>query len=477
MKTLFRRQLLITLGAMVVFSAIAIVLSDLSVRAVMDWSRKENPFSPTDSVARLIHQIATENSVPLEKVVTSINQSSIDFPPTDVALITTSEFQKQTGKNEDALPSAYDKPYTPPQTEPGPPSQTFYRTATPGQILLFTRRAAPPPGAMPPPPGPGHAPRHRGPPPIFLWTFAALVLAGFLAASLSLFWLFSMMRKKAKEASGVITAIKNGDLGQRMPIGRLDEVGHIMQEFNRMADEIETALTSLKRSETARTLLLQELAHDLRTPIASLKGLIETIDLRGDQLQGPAKKELFALTYREIEYFSRLVEDLLFLAQVQDPRYFNKSQTVQLDEMVRDEADHFRHLGKSIVVENTSSPEVAGDQLLLRRMLKNAIQNAVSFARSEVKIKLSQQDGLAQLEVSDDGPGFSPEALRGFGEKRGTRRLDVDDRGRLSVGLGSVIMKTAAELHGGKIIAANSERGAVLTIQIPRRIRSVEEPQ
>ncbi|MBK7891152.1 MAG: ATP-binding protein [Bdellovibrionales bacterium] len=135
--------------------------------------------------------------------------------------------------------------------------------------------------------------------------------------------------------------------------------------------------------------------------------------------------------------------------------------------MVRDEAEHFRHLGKSIVVETSQPLTVAGDHLLLRRMLKNAIQNAVSFAQSEVKIKLSEQVGFAQIEVSDDGPGFKPEALRGFGEKRGTRRLDVDDHGRLSVGLGSVIMKTAAELHGGKLVATNGDRGAILTIQIP----------
>mgnify|MGYP000977521561 CR=1 FL=1 len=472
MKTLFRRQLLITLGAMVFFSIIAIFLSDLSVRAVMDWSRKENVFSPTDSVARLVHQMAIENSLPLEKVVATLNHSAIEFPPTDVTVITSSDFQKLTGKSEEALPIAYDKPYTPPQADPGPPDQTFYRTSTPGKILHFTRRMTPPPGApsaMPPPPGLGGGPRHRGPPPIFLWTFAALVASGFLAAALSLFWLFSMMRKKAREASSVITAIKNGDFGQRMPIDRLDEVGHMMQEFNRMADEIETALTSLKRSEAARTLLLQELAHDLRTPIASLKGLIETLDLRGEQIQGPAKKELFGLTYREIEYFSRLVEDLLFLAQVQDPRYFNKSQTIQLDEMVRDEAEHFRHLGKSIVVEASRPMTVAGDHLLLRRMLKNAIQNAVSFAHSEVKIRLSEQDSFAQIEVNDDGPGFKPESLRGFGEKRGTRRLDADDNSRLSVGLGSVIMKTAAELHGGKLSATNTDVGARLTILIPSK--------
>lgn len=470
MRTLFRRQLLITLGAMLIFSVIAIFLSDLSVRAVMDWSRKENVFSPTDSVARLVHQMAIENSMPLENVVATLNHSAIEFPPTDVAVITSSEFEKLTGKNEESLPAAYDKPYTPPQADPGPPDQTFYRTATPGKILHFTRRMTPPPGgpiAMPPPPGLGGGPRHRGPPPIFLWTFAALVISGFLAAALSLFWLFSMMRKKAKEASSVITAIKNGDFGQRMPIDRLDEVGHMMQEFNRMADEIETALTSLKRSEAARTLLLQELAHDLRTPIASMKGLIETLDLHGSQLQGPKKKELFDLTYREIEYFTRLVEDLLFLAQVQDPRYFNKSQSVQLDEMVRDEAEHFRHLGKSILVEISRPVTVSGDHFLLRRMLKNAIQNAVSFAKSEVEIKLSEQDGFAQIEVNDDGPGFKPESLRGFGEKRGTRRLDVDDHGRLSVGLGSVIMKTAAELHGGRLLVANRDQGAVLTIQIP----------
>ena len=125
--------------------------------------------------------------------------------------------------------------------------------------------------------------------------------------------------------------------------------------------------------------------------------------------------------------------------------------------------------------DQSRSYAVRGDIHLLRRMIRNALENAASFARTKINITLSEE-GLKNwtLTIDDDGPGFSHEILKSFGERRVSRVLQhVDSQNaRLSVGLGSVILKTVAQVHGGKVKAENrgtqSVLGARVLIWLPR---------
>jgi signal transduction histidine kinase len=321
-----------------------------------------------------------------------------------------------------------------------------------------------------------------GPPPNFFPIFAistsSLFVSVLLGIGVALFSLLRSLQDNVLLADSVISELKRGNLKARFPIQKVDEVGKAMSRFNQMADEIERLVSQLKDAEESRMSLLQELAHDLRTPIASLKHLLETFQGDRESLSEELKKELMSLALREVEYFERLVEDLLVLAQVNEPRYRADRKAVSFTDLLNDELDgvsaQYESEKKTVQVNrNISSQEVllTGDAHLLRRMLRNALDNAFSFARSSVNITMSPSCGSAIITIEDDGPGFSSEALSGYGERRVTRLLSTQEDNsskRVSVGLGSVIIKTVARLHRGEVEVENGDTcGARVLLRIP----------
>lgn len=312
---------------------------------------------------------------------------------------------------------------------------------------------------------PRATPMHR----IFNLQTTVMMLSIFFAALFSIFYMFYFMRKKARLAASIISQLRDGDLSARFPLGRMDEIGLLMHEFNRMADEIQTLVETIRNSELGRMRRLQELAHDLRTPVASLKNLLETLQSHRQQMEVGSQEELLNLSMKEVDYFQRLVEDLLFLAQVRDPKYAVVRTAVDLNDLLGDELEKMRANYPQIQANLTGHvPPVKGDGHLLRRLFRNAFENAFSFARSRVNVRLESLGGKVKVRVSDDGPGFKDSMLSSFGEKHGTRFVSESPKGRLSVGLGSVIIKEVTSVHCGSVAVRNlPESGAELEITLP----------
>ena len=318
----------------------------------------------------------------------------------------------------------------------------------------------------------------------FLVMFAALVISVGFGTALALWFLFYSLRKKALLADQVLSELQGGNLKARFPITKMDELGLAMSRFNKMANEIERLVEHVRNAERSRMALLQELAHDLRTPVASLRNLLATIEKTNDNATvksasvraDSSSKALLKLAAKEVEYFERLVEDLLVLAQVSEPRYHADRAPIYIADLIQSEADQiarkYESQGKNVSLVDLLPEdhfEIRGDGHLLRRLFRNALENAFSFTRSKVRMSL-ERDGPHRVKIlfSDDGKGFSESALMAYGERRVTRVLDEQNGGRLSVGLGSVIMKTVAQIHGGTVVAHNrlAPNGDVLGAEI-----------
>lgn len=357
----------------------------------------------------------------------------------------------------------------------GPPAAEVVRlSGKPVAYLIVKAPQRPPPGAPPPPPHGGF-----GPPGFFFINFLTLLVSVIMAALLSVFILFRSMRSKAVLADQILGEMQNGNLKARFPITRLDEVGLFMRKFNQMADEIERLVERLKTTELRRTRLLQELAHDLRTPVASLKTFVETLEQRAESLKPEHRSELTSLSLKEIDYLERLVEDLLFLARVTEPSYLTQMAEVSLVEIVDEELNRMaareRASDSNIRVQRLypdSDVRVKGDPHLLRRLFRNAFENAFSFARGEVTTEILREKDHVIVRIRDDGSGLSEEALLAYGEKRFTRVVNESAKKRLSVGLGSVIMKAVVNTHHGHLViqnvmsASNARAGAELVISL-----------
>lgn len=288
-----------------------------------------------------------------------------------------------------------------------------------------------------------------------------------IGIGLSVVILTYYLRKKARHVEEVMEKIKAGDLGARFDIGHTDETGLLMVKFNDMADEIEKLVNNLKNTEESRKKMLQELAHDLRTPVASMKSLQETLFQNGHLLGQENKEQFQNLAMKEVSYFERLVEDLLFLSGVNDPRYGQSMREINLTELVQEEIEFFDLNHIQVNFSSNGPVLMNGDEHLLRRLLKNALSNATRYAKKEVKVNLKKIKNQIELSVQDDGPGLREEDLRTFGEKKYSRQIDNTSSDYISIGLGSVIMTKITSLHNGHLSIQNSHPGAKLSITFP----------
>lgn len=295
------------------------------------------------------------------------------------------------------------------------------------------------------------------------WTaFGILVVALSCGILATLMMVFLSIREKAQVAGDIMVALKRGQLKARIPTGRMDELSLMAHRFNDMATEVERLVYSLKKSEDTRGTLLRELAHDLKTPIAAMNSSLETLRDKGDQLTSFNRDKLFALALREVEYFGSLVEDLLLLGVVSDPGYRTQAKTISLQEIAYEESEALKSRSAQVdfkVVSDREYPPIIGNEMLLRRMIRNSLENAQRYAKSEVSTTFSSKviNGRSWLELTirDDGTGFSELGMATYGRKRATRTVEENGGKRISLGLGSVIIRTVAEAHGGQIMASN----------------------
>lgn len=297
----------------------------------------------------------------------------------------------------------------------------------------------------------------------FLWiqglhTFATAALAVFMALSICFYYL----RRKSSEAGKVLRRLESGDLKARFEIKRFDQFGNLILDFNRMADEIERLVKRLNDTETSRSHLLQELGHDLRTPLTSLGTSFEALKFFNDKMSPEEREELFTMIDADIVYFRDLLEKLTIVATIDESHYKVSSEKIDLARMLEAELKNRQTASGTGLTWNLTTTDdykhiIFGDLHLISRLFKNAFDNAARYARDNIHVEIFSKKETLEVVVTDDGPGLTPEALQSFGKRRETRK--IKDARNFSLGLGSVIMRTIAEVHDGTVIMSNAPAG------------------
>lgn len=469
--SIFRKYFLVLAGIFSLVIVFAFMASMLVSRMAMESERRGRPMdffikllqreqgSPTEKVAQL-NKLAEDDGMLHFDIVNRDGKSAINNMPVLLA-----DFErKQLTQFFSGLQSSERRPpplfsFGPP---PAPPLNLIQVEEDPQLAYLIQIR----------PPQP-HGGRN-----IFFITVIALSLAILTASAVCIYILFHYFSEKAQSAQTVINEIKGGNLKARFPISRLDNVGLIMKQFNIMADEIEQLVRKLEETDQRRMELLQELSHDLRTPLASLRSMVDTVVDSHAQLTEETKLELLRDCQKEIAYFGRLTEDLLFLARVSEPKYQIHIETVDIANIASTISSNLSKQGVQCEIQIQSPDQqciIPASQILMTRLIRNACENAISFARSNVKIVLQKTNTHVVIRIEDNGPGLAPDQLENFGKKRFSRSLDPKHADRLSIGLGSVIMNSIVHVHRGTIHMQNRVdnqnriSGAALEIQLPLR--------
>jgi signal transduction histidine kinase len=247
-------------------------------------------------------------------------------------------------------------------------------------------------------------------------------------------------------------------LEQRVPEPRAHD------EIRRLARTINDMLTRLELSARRQDRFVADAAHELRTPLATLRLRLETALARG---KPDADEDLLPDLLAETLRLSSLVEQLLLLARSDAGRLTVQAAPVDLDDVVTDvvRANQDR---KIAVREREVQPvQVLGEPALLEQVVRNLVDNAVRHARNQVDVSLTTDAANAVITVDDDGPGIPTDARSEVFER--FVRLD-DSRGRASggVGLGLAIVDEIVKLHSGTVQVTDSPAsGARLRVSIP----------
>lgn len=252
------------------------------------------------------------------------------------------------------------------------------------------------------------------------------------------------------------------DLRERLAYrGPQDEIGRLATTFNLMMTRLEGAFEVQRR-------FVADTAHELRTPLATILGNVDLL-LRYGQTPHRRKQALSSIK-REGERTSRLVADLLLLAQA-DAGQRLELRPIELDEIlieVYEQAQEFAD-GLHFVVDQCEPALILGDPDRLKQVLLNLIDNARKYTPpgGQIRLSLICEGDQAQLTVADTGSGIPPTDLPRIFE-RFYRVKGATQDGVRGTGLGLAIVKWIVEEHGGEICAQSQVgQGATFTIRLP----------
>lgn len=251
-----------------------------------------------------------------------------------------------------------------------------------------------------------------------------------------------------------------GDLTARAELERKDEIGDLGAAFDEMADRIQTLLAAERR-------LLQDVSHELRSPLARLNFALELVR------KSPSSDEAFQRVKKEVDRISRLIGDLLQVTRVEGDALSRNDEAIAvgtfLREIVEDCQLEATARGCRIDLRDERVGLFRGDRELLRRAVENVLRNAIRYSppMQNVEVSARSEVGGLLLTIRDYGQGVPETELEAIFHP--FHRVE-EDRNRASgggVGLGLSIAHRAVLLHHGSISASNAEPGLCVTIRLP----------
>ena len=287
--------------------------------------------------------------------------------------------------------------------------------------------------------------------PYFAWILVVIIAMGYGFA-------VNIVRP-LKSLQHAVTQLGSGRLNTRVDFERRDEFGELGRAFDQMAQRIESLLT-------AERLLLQDISHELRSPLTRLRFAL-------DLAKGIEPPEVFHRVDREVSRLAELIDQLLQLTRAEGDVTARSIRELSLPDLISESIDDFRLEAESKqcpIVLTCLEPEMIfhGEPELIRRAFENVLSNALRHAPSgsPVTVNLLLDGRNAAISIRDCGTGVPEELLTEIFKP--FRRVECDrNRDSGGVGLGLSIAQRAVHLHHGTIIARNANPGLEVIFILP----------
>lgn len=310
----------------------------------------------------------------------------------------------------------------------------------------------------------------------FVLTTALLVFSGLTAMNFGLF-VASTLTSRIHDLSSAAEQLAQGKLETRLQVQGNDELADFIKTFNWMADSLQQLDREKRKIEQTRRDLIAWVSHDLRTPLTSIRAMLEAI--QDEVVTEPDDiKQYIGSSLSEIENLNLLIEDLFELAKLDTGNLELKFVDASLRDLISDvlstlnaQANKHHITLRGLIEQDIDPVYMAADKM--QRVLYNLIDNALRYTppNGEITISTSVFREQVQINVHNTGTYIAPEHLphlfTSFYRAEPSRTHDKD--GRRSTGLGLAIARGFIEAHKGKIwVDSQPDSGTTFSFTIPR---------
>ncbi|GFN26022.1 hypothetical protein ADE_17200 [Achromobacter denitrificans] len=307
-----------------------------------------------------------------------------------------------------------------------------------------------------------------------LWSIALVALLGLVAGLAA----FALITRPLRGLTRAVRAFE-GDDGQALAALERpgdaserngDEIAVLRRSFVQMGRRISDQWRELTRQDQQRRDLVANISHDLRTPLTSLHGYLETLRLKDETLDAGERRRYLDIALAQSRKVGRLAQELFELARLESGLVRLEPETFSLPELVQDVIQKFELAAEARQQRLTTDiprelPPVRADLGLIERVLTNLLDNAIRHSPPGglIELRLGAAQNLVQVQVSDTGEGI-PQALRaGLFTRASALNRGPGDGG----GLGLVIVQRILQLHHSEIrLVDRAGSGAVFQFEL-----------
>lgn len=280
---------------------------------------------------------------------------------------------------------------------------------------------------------------------------------------------FFLMTDSIRKIAAVVKRFKEGDYSARIAGHGEGDIGLLTTTFNEMADVIVSNIEKITATDRLRQELIANVSHDLRSPLASMQGYIETLIIKEQDISDDTKRKYLDIIYSSSKKLSHLIGQLFEYSKLEANLVQPSKEMFMISELVSDILMQYQLLArqKDIQLDMQSTenlPPIFADIALVERVIRNLLDNALKFtpAGGRILISLQNKESGIAVSVSDNGIGI-PAGDQPYIFERYKQLPDTGHRSD-GMGLGLAIVKKILDLHQVKIYL-KSEPGTGTTFQ------------